>query len=164
MKSAALKLVSVSTDLRANASDPLLDHACIGRVVAVDDGAVPRIDFPGNPHGPLVARLALSAADTERLATQWQDREVLIVFVGQDTRQPVITGLLRTSFDDVAREMVDWEGFRHLLFKAEEELVLQCGEAKIVLRRDGKLTIVGKQILSRALERHRIRGATVDIN
>ena len=162
MKSSALKLVTVSTEVGADSSHQVSGSACIGRVVSVGNDAVPLIDFPGNSHGPLVARLALSAADTERLAKQWQDREVLIVFVGHDTRQPVITGLLRNSFDGV--EIAECESFERLLFKAEEELVLQCGEAKIVLRRDGKLTIVGKQILSRALERHRIRGATVDIN
>jgi len=63
-----------------------------------------------------------------------------------------------------APESPDWDGFRRLLLKAEEELVLQCGDARIVLRRDGKLTIIGKEILSRARQRHRIRGATVDIN
>jgi hypothetical protein len=164
MRSGALKLVPISTDPRADAADPVAQHPCIGRVVAVDDGTVPHVDFPGNPHGPLAARLALSPPDAERLARQWKDTEVLIVFAHRGTRQPVITGLVKNSFDDIAGEMVDWEGFRHLLLKAEEELVLQCGEAKIVLRRDGRLTIVGKEILSRALERHRIRGATVDIN
>jgi Domain of unknown function (DUF6484) len=164
MKSGALKLVPMPADSRADASDPVAQHACIGRVVAVDDGTVPHVDFPRNPHGPLVAKLALSPADADRLTRQWKDTEVLIVFADQDTRQPVITGLVKNSFDVIAREITDWEGFRHLLLRADEELVLQCGEAKIVLRRDGKLTIVGKEILSRAFDRHRIRGATVDIN
>ena len=164
MKSAGLKLVLAPTAVQSPSNDPIPVLARVARVVALDERGVPCIDFPGNLDGPQVAKLALSAVDAERLARHWQDTEVLIVFAGEDIRQPVITGLVRNSLKDIAYEMQDWEGFRQLVLKAEEELVLQCGDAKIVLRRDGKLTIVGKEILSRALERHRIRGATVAIN
>ena len=164
MKSAALKLVRESTEVGPDATDLVPTRACVGAVVALDEGGVPRIDFLGNPHGPLVARLALSAADAERLATEWKDAEVLIVFANHDARQPVITGLVRDSLDDPRYQLADWEGFPQLFLRAQDELILQCGEAKIILRRDGKVTIVGKEILSRAQERHRIRGATVDIN
>jgi hypothetical protein len=164
MKNATSKTVPAPAGVRPAASDPILLGARVGTVVALDEGAVPRIDFPGNPHGPLVARLALSAADAERLARQWKDAEVLIVFASQDIRQPVITGLVRHSLEDPLYQVADWEGFRQLFLRAQEELTLQCGEAKIVLRRDGKVVILGKEILSRARQRQRIRGATVDIN
>jgi len=161
---AVLRAVRVPTDVLVAASDSISVDARVGRVVALDEGAVPRIDFPGNPYGPLVARVALSAADSERLARHWKDTEVLIVFASQDIRQPVITGVVRHSLDDPLYQVADWDGFRQLLLTAQDELILQCGDAKIVLRRNGKVSIVGKEILSRALERHRIRGATVDIN
>ena len=159
----ALKLVPCPADEGSPVGDRR-PHACVGAVVAVNESSVPLVDYPGNKNGPLCARLALSLADAERLAKAWQSSQVLLVFVNGDERLPVITGLVQESFDDPAYQVADWEGFRQLFLRAEEELVLQCGDAKIVLRRDGKLTIVGKEILSRAVERHRIRGATVDIN
>jgi hypothetical protein len=164
MTSARSKPVPTPADQRASAAEVIPVGARVGTVVALDEGAVPRVDFPGNPHGPLVAMLALSAADAERLARRWQDTEVLIVFASQDIRQPVITGLIRRSLEDPLYELGEWEGFRELTVRSQEELTLQCGEARIVLRRDGKVLIVGKEILSRARERHRIRGATVEVN
>lgn len=153
-----------STPQPAASTEAIPVGARIGRVVALADGGVPMIEFSGNPHGPLPARLALALADGDRLAAQWQDTEVLIVFIGQDLRQPVITGLLSTGLDDAMYRREDWDGFRALNLRAREELTLRCGDAKIVLQQDGKITIVGKNILARAFERHRIRGATVEIN
>jgi len=139
-------------------------HAQLARIVNIDESGVPRIDYPENPHGPVAARLALPAVDADRLAKAWRDLAVLIVFAAGDSRQPVITGIVRHTFEDVLDETADWEGFRQLTMRAQDELILQCGDAKIVLRRDGRLTILGKEIVSRALQRHRIRGGTVEIN
>jgi hypothetical protein len=138
--------------------------ARIGRIVAVTESGIAHIDFPGNPHGAMAAKLALSSADADRLWRAWKDTDVLIVFANQDLRQPVITGMVRNSLDDPLYQISNWEGFRQLTLRAQEELTIECGDSRIVLRRDGKVTIVGKEILSRALERHRIRGASVDIN
>jgi hypothetical protein len=164
MDNAAAKSVPTQKNGGSAADDTIPLGARVGTIVAMDDGTVPHIDFPGNPHGPLIARLALSAADAERLARQWKDTEVLIVFASQDIKQPVITGLVRDSLEDPLYQVADWEGFQQLFLRSQEELTLQCGEAKIILRRDGKVVIVGKEILSRAKGRHRIKGATVDIN
>jgi Domain of unknown function (DUF6484) len=157
-----LTLIAESTETPAEQA-PRPRHSCVGRIVALDEG-VPRVDFPENPHGPIVARLALPAMDADLLAKQWQDSDVLIVFANGDLQQPIITGVVRHSLEDPLYHSAEWEGFRQLFLRAEDELVLQCGEARIVLRRDGTLTILGKEILSRAMTRHRIRGGTVDIN
>jgi uncharacterized protein DUF6484 len=148
----------------ATALESHRQYACRGRVVALDDDGVLRVDFSGNPHGPIEARVALSASDAARLARRWKESEVLIVFADGDVGQPIVTGILTKNLKEPLSQMEDWETFRRLLLKADEELVLECGEAKIVLRRDGKLTILGKEIVSRALGRHRIKGATIDIN
>lgn len=138
--------------------------ARIGRIVSVTEGGIAHIDFPGNPHGAMAAKLALSAADADHLARAWKDTDVLILFANQDLSQPVVTGMVRDSLDDPLYQISDWEGFRQLILRAQEELTLECGDSRIVLRRDGKVTIVGREILSRAQGRHRIRGASVDIN
>lgn len=136
----------------------------VGTLVEVDTAGVPRVNYPGNTRGVLVARVALAGADAARLAAQSNPSHVLIAFADADERQPVIVGVVRDTLADSSGEVTDWEGLRTLVLKAKDELILQCGDARIVLRRDGKLTVVGKEIVSRATGRHRIRGATVDIN
>ncbi|NTV95625.1 MAG: hypothetical protein HGA75_09445 [Thiobacillus sp.] len=48
--------------------------------------------------------------------------------------------------------------------KATELLKLQCGEASLDLRADGKLMIRGEEVLTRAKKTHRIKAGSVDIN
>jgi hypothetical protein len=42
--------------------------------------------------------------------------------------------------------------------------VLQCGEAKLTLRKDGKIVLSGSNILSASRGPHRIKGATIALN
>jgi hypothetical protein len=143
-------------------AEPLPLGARVGRIVGLDETTVPQVDFPGNPHGPLAARVALSPAQAERLVQEWQSLEVLLVFANQDVRQPVVSGLVTRTLRE-AYDRDEQQQPRQLVLRASEELVLECGDAKIALR-DGKIVIIGREILSRAQERHRIRGATVAIN
>lgn len=48
--------------------------------------------------------------------------------------------------------------------KAQKELILECGEAKIHLRADGKIVVLGGYIVQRSRGVHKIRGASVQIN
>lgn len=43
-------------------------------------------------------------------------------------------------------------------------VVLQCGEASITLRRNGKIVIQGATVETRARGAHRIKAGSVDIN
>ena len=51
-----------------------------------------------------------------------------------------------------------------ITLQAETELLLRCGNASILLRRDGKLVIKGTEVVSRASGAHKIRGGQVNIN
>jgi hypothetical protein len=53
---------------------------------------------------------------------------------------------------------------RRIVVEADEELTLQCGDASIQIRRDGKILIRGEHILSRAKGTQRIKGGSVAIN
>ena len=134
----------------------------IGRIVALDDNLAPLVDYPGNTQGPVAARLALGIREAGRLSEEWSTAEVLIAFADQDMRQPVITGVVSDTLPAACAP--DLEPAHRLLLQAADEIVLQCGDARIVLRRDGKLFIAGQEIVSRALRTHRIRGGTVSIN
>jgi hypothetical protein len=52
----------------------------------------------------------------------------------------------------------------HLCIKAAESLTLTCGESSLQLRKDGKLMILGKDILLRAKRTARVKAGTVAIN
>jgi hypothetical protein len=52
----------------------------------------------------------------------------------------------------------------HVVVEAKETLTLKCGESSVDLRKDGKLMIRGKDVLSRAKRSQRIKGGSVAIN
>jgi hypothetical protein len=53
---------------------------------------------------------------------------------------------------------------RSVTLVGREEVVLRCGEASLALRADGQMTLKGKNLMSRASETNKVRGATVLIN
>ncbi len=52
----------------------------------------------------------------------------------------------------------------HVVIEAEEKVTIRCGDASLDLRKDGKLMIRGKDVLTRAKRTQRIKGGTVAIN
>lgn len=53
---------------------------------------------------------------------------------------------------------------RQVVVHGTDEILLECGASSILLRKDGKIILKGAQIVSRASGRHKIRGASVQIN
>ena len=53
---------------------------------------------------------------------------------------------------------------KRVVIKGYEEVVLQCGEASITLRANGKVIIRGAQIESHARGLNRIKGGGVKVN
>ena len=51
-----------------------------------------------------------------------------------------------------------------LHLESDKELVLQCGKAKIALRADGRVTILGGHVVSRSTGVNKIKGGSVHIN
>ena len=48
--------------------------------------------------------------------------------------------------------------------EADTELVLRCGKSSLSLKQDGRITLRGKQVLSRADGQNRVQGASVQLN
>jgi len=53
---------------------------------------------------------------------------------------------------------------RVLNLDAQEEINLRCGKSEITLRKNGKIVVKGVEIISRAVTKNKIRGASVLIN
>lgn len=100
-------------------------------------------------------------------------RSVVVALEEGDAARPIILGVLREAVLEPAEEVrllaragapeVSVDGKR-VYVEGEDEVVLRCGEASISLRKDGRVTIRGMEIVSRARGTHKVKGATVLIN
>ena len=127
-------------------------------VGAAADGR-PLVVWPGAP-APAVADAVWMAA-----SPRWSDCAGLGAVVGfedGDPSRPVLLGLLGAPPGHIDAEGGDAMQAVHI--EGRDALVLQCGEAKIVLRADGSVTIRGAKVVTRARGVNKIRGGSVQIN
>jgi hypothetical protein len=146
--------------------------ACCGRVVEMNGDGKPRVDFAGNPGEPVVAR----CLDTVRLEgmAALGELPVLLVFEHGDPARPIIVGVVASGTVALAQPhatLAQTGGFRHaivdgrrVVLKGDEEVTLMCGGASITLNKDGRISLRGVEIVSRASGANKIRGASVSIN
>jgi hypothetical protein len=59
---------------------------------------------------------------------------------------------------------LDMDTPEELRLEAKKSLTLRVGEGSITIREDGKILIKGKDLVSQAKRRNRIRGGSVEIN
>ena len=145
---------------------------CCGRIVGLEGKRRPRVDFPGNPNGgPIVAR----SLDTVRLGGKACSGElpVLLVFEHGDPAKPIIVGVVRSgaaSRDESCNSSGQIDSSRHAVIgrrvalEGHEEVTLTSGKASITLTREGRISLCGVEIVSRASGANKIRGASVSIN
>ncbi len=85
------------------------------------------------------------------------------VVVMLDAGGPVVMGVLQPLGPTREKAEVKVEG-RRIELVAEDEIVLKCGEASLVLRKNGRAALRGAQVETRAKGLNRIKGGTVAIN
>jgi hypothetical protein len=152
----------------------LIEGCKVGQVVEVSEDGQVLVDFPGNLHGPLTARLtgSVKAADLRQAANS--GCELLLSFINGDPEQPIVVDTLhaRAEFavpqeplalqtDEPQDVTIDG---RRITFDAKEEVVLRCGRASITLTKAGKILIRGAYLLTRSSGVNRIKGGSVQIN
>lgn len=141
--SAIAKILPIEREPGLATSSPV-----IGWLVE-DDPA--RVDFVGNPAGPVVPRWLAAVARTSA-----SSREVLLLFEGGRPECPIVVGWLASEVSPVDDGRVELE--------ARDEVALQCGKASLILRRNGRVVIRGTLVEARSSGRTRIIGTTVEIN
>jgi hypothetical protein len=140
-----------------------LPGVVIGTLAAWDEAGNPLIDFPDNPWDcflPARSTVPLNQADV--------GKEVALLFVEGDFRQPLVVGVIQPPGEKPRAEghkplSVEADGER-LVFTADKEIVFRCGQASITLTRAGKVLIRGAYLLSRSSGVNRIKGGSVQIN
>jgi hypothetical protein len=140
-------------------------EVCLGWLVGWDDQG-PLVDYDGNAHGPLHARVSggagLAVRQTMRTGTR---REIVLLVDSRPGRSPVLLGLLQPIGPmPGAPDLEARVDGRRIEIVGQDEIVLRCGEASITLRRNGRILIRGIQVESRATGVNRIKGGSVAIN
>src|SRR5678816_1452 len=115
-------------------------------IVGVDGNGRPLVDCTGS--GPITAQTVWIPG-----APAWHNcigARVLVGFLNGDETQPIVIGLLEAPAgvrdNDSAREPVP----QTLRIEAGKEMVIECGDAKISLRKDGRIEIRGTHLISRS--------------
>ncbi len=84
------------------------------------------------------------------------------MFESGDPREPIIIGLIHHPVPAPTVEV--HRDAERLVFTAEQEIELRCGQASITLTKAGKVLIRGEYLLSRSSGVNRITGGSVQIN
>lgn len=130
-----------------------LPAVMVGHIVDVDELGVPSVRWNGS--NPTRASVVWMAS-----APRWHDcvgARVILGFLDGDERQPVVLGLL----DPPCSANQTPETIR---LESSRELLLQCGEARIYLRQDGRIEIRGTHVISRSSGPNKVKGGAVFIN
>lgn len=173
------------------ASPVPIDVPLVGWICGYDPQQGLLVDFPQNQtQGPLPARwtMQLDGAAVEQAVKQKQP--AVLVFADGDPLRPIVTGLVQplqlietaplTSVR-LVRQPSDAEpdtklgakpdmqvdakvDGKRLTFEAAEEIVLRCGQACLILRKNGVVQLKGAYVLSHSSGVNRIRGGSVQIN
>jgi hypothetical protein len=126
-----------------------------GVLLEIGANGSPIVDYGGNELGPIPARTAILSANA--------GDTVLLVFDGGDPTRPIIVGVVRDRFEKSHPQRLKLAA-KEILVEGTEEVSLRCGESSLILRKDGKAVLKGREVLSRASRTNRIKGATVQLN
>lgn len=176
------ELLEGSVDSRDPAIAPVEPRTRVGRFVEWASGQPPTVEFAGNHRA---ARSIIPLDPTiiaEAIASQ---RGVLLTFEDGRPDAPIITGLLQDFVTQSPVEPQPWDSGetaeqpsaepaltevearvdgRRIELEAADEIVLRCGQASIVLRRNGRVVIRGTYVESRSTGVNRVKGGSVQIN
>ena len=122
------------------------------------DGGRPLVVFSGNPK-----ETALPARSLVELLPQAIGAEVALLFQEGDPGRPLIVGRIVEPARKSSAPQVVRDGER-VTITGEERVELRCGKARIIMEKDGRITIRGTYVTSHASAANRIRGGSVNLN
>ena len=147
---------------RRNGKKPRqVSGAVVGKLLGHSDMGAPLVVFPGcSTKQGMPARTTVPCKGA-------LGQEVVLIFERGDPCKPIILGLLQSHPPDPVpaplpiQAIIDGE---RLVFTAEKEIVLRCGNASLTLTQAGKVLLQGAYVSSRASGVNRIKGGSVQIN
>jgi len=143
----------------------------IGRIVGTNRYKDILVQFAS--HKPKPAKIVSGLYRRELIKEEYKGRNVLLLFEKGDPDLPIILNLmedpleklmsLELSEEEKKPKEVMIDG-KKILFEAEEEIIMKCGQGQIILRNDGKIILKGTNITSRAKNMNKVKGGAVHIN
>lgn len=180
-----------SSDTDIQLFEPTENHAAappselvLATLSGFDDNGRPLVQYA------IAGATAVPAITTQALQHGHIGRQVALLFVNQDTQQPIIIGLIKSQLDDLLdslavgeieadintdsragdgqpampiEQSVTVDGGK-LTLEGKDEIVLKCGDSSITLTKSGKVLIRGKYLLNRSSGVNRIMGGSVQVN
>ncbi|MCO5066555.1 MAG: phage baseplate assembly protein V [Rhizobiaceae bacterium] len=134
-----------------------IDGVAIGLLIGFDAGA-PLVVFAANPADTALAARSLCELDGSAVGA-----EVALLFEEGDPARPLIVGRIVAPAVKKSEVQVVRDG-QTVCIEAEARLELRCGDASIILEKDGRISIRGTQLTSHARGVNRIKGAAVHLN
>ncbi|MBR2687379.1 MAG: hypothetical protein IKE42_05965 [Aquamicrobium sp.] len=134
-----------------------IDGVVIGIFLGFDSGA-PLVVFPGNPK-----ETAIAARSLTELASDEIGAEVALLFQDGDPGRPLVVGRIVEPVRRVSSPQITRDGER-VCIVGEERIELRCGEATILMEKDGRIIIRGTYVTTQASATNRIRGGSIDLN
>ncbi|EBM5747208.1 hypothetical protein G6D29_000710 [Salmonella enterica] len=135
----------------------------VGRIVSVSDSGKFQIQC-SSAEKPVTA-LSLGIADQTFIG-----RMCTIQFICGNPSYPVVTGILPDEWATVQSQPIinnsesNVLDTKRVVLEAEQELVFQCGESKIILSADGLVQIRALYIDNQAQATLRLKGGSVQVN
>ncbi len=166
-KNSEEQVVELQADLSADAGPITTPRT--GWIAGINDQGRVLVDYPGNPFGPLRARSTIVETAQSLEAAANSRCPALLLFEEGDPGRPIMVGLLRDVVPSEApaaeptKVEVEADGKR-VEVEAADELVLRCGKASLVLRRNGRVIVRGTYVETRSSGVNRIKGGSVQIN
>ena len=161
----------------AGAIKPLFDAQPAGRhegtrIPGLATGVVMGVERDGRPVVSWEGSGGPRASEVVRFdrAPDWGaccGARVLLGFLDGDEARPVVVGLLDrppAAEGEETSAQAAAEKPTILKIESEQELILECGKAKIALRADGRVQILGGYVVSQSTGVNKIRGGSVQIN
>ena len=146
----------------------------VGTLVKIADGGVPIVTAPMFA-APVAARTVVQLARASCEPDLLAGSRVLLSVEDSASAAPIIVGLIGDTIwldDQLADKVSLLENGKidaridgknvHLV--ARDEIVLKCGQSKIILRKDGSIIVKGVTIITRAARTNKIKGGSVSIN
>jgi hypothetical protein len=160
-------------------AESLPSEARTGRIIDIDGPGRVLIQCDEAAR-PIVARHVTSITAQQMRHAVARKQSALVVFERGDAQRPIVIGLLAEEVAPEALETPATEDAavgspsapeitarvdgKRVRISAEDEIVLECGESSITLRRNGRLIIRGAYVETRSRGTNRIKGGTVRIN
>ena len=130
-----------------NEIEILYAYSLVGKITKIYNRANAKVSFTIDE-----IKYSYDAISTEILEKKSDLQACLITFNQGKITQPIITGIIQSTHNEP------------LVISNDEGILLECGNTRIELGKDGTLDLNAKHINSQAYGPYRIKGASVKIN